>query len=139
MLNASASAFAATEALFLAHQRETTVSYRPNQPSTFYIVPSRLKTLFRRVKGARKGCKVYTRLALRPKLRNFRRREAKWVHLVIFYFYKYSQMSIEFYLKPLFCLFGVVTNLFIEFVQIIWNRNIAVTFRLFSFRSVASQ
>jgi hypothetical protein len=108
-----ASAFATAEALSLAHQRDTTVSYRPHQPSTSYIVASRLKTLFSRVQGARKGCTVYTRLALRPKLRNFRRREAKWVHLVIFYFFKYSQMSIEGYLKPLFCLLGVVTNLLI--------------------------
>ena len=53
-----ASAFATAEALSLAHQRETTVSYRPHQPSTFFIVPSRLKKLFRRVQGARKGCHV---------------------------------------------------------------------------------
>ena len=38
VLNASASAFATAEAVPLAHQRETTVSYRPHQPSTFYIV-----------------------------------------------------------------------------------------------------
>jgi hypothetical protein len=54
VLNASASAFATAEAVPIAHKHETTVSYRPNQPSTFYIVPSRLKTLFSRVQGARK-------------------------------------------------------------------------------------
>jgi hypothetical protein len=58
VLNASASASATDEALPLAHQREPTVFDRPHQPSTFNIVPSRLKTLFRRVKGARKGCHV---------------------------------------------------------------------------------
>ena len=55
VLNASASAFATAEAVPLAHQRETTVSYRPHQPPSFFSVSSRLKTLFSRVQGARKG------------------------------------------------------------------------------------
>jgi len=38
VLNASASDFATAETLPLAHQREATVSYRPHQPSTFYLV-----------------------------------------------------------------------------------------------------
>ncbi len=49
----NASAFATAEALPIAYQCETTVSYRPNQPPSFNIVPSRLKTLISRVKGVR--------------------------------------------------------------------------------------
>ena len=52
VLNASASATA--EALPVAHLRDTSVSYRPHQPPSFFSVPSRLKTLFSRVQGARK-------------------------------------------------------------------------------------
>ena len=54
VLNASAFAFATAEAVPVAHLRDTSVSYRPHQPPSFFSVPSRLKTLFSRVQGARK-------------------------------------------------------------------------------------